>query len=82
MVRVHCADRKGLRSLIILVCWEVWKERNARIFEHNGATNQQVLNKIRDIARPWKAAEQNIYQLFYFLLDPFVGILYNGGVAC
>jgi len=56
MVRVHCADRKGLRSLIILVCWEVWKERNARIFDHNGATNQQVLNKIRDEARLWKAA--------------------------
>jgi len=56
MVRIHCVDRKGLRSLIILVCWKVWKERNARIFEHNGATNQQVLNKIRDEARLWKAA--------------------------
>jgi len=24
--------RGGLRSIIILVCWEVWKERNTRIF--------------------------------------------------
>jgi hypothetical protein len=33
----------------------VWKEWNAGIFKHNGAT-KQVLNKIRDEARLWKAA--------------------------
>ncbi|PVH65774.1 hypothetical protein PAHAL_1G074900 [Panicum hallii] len=26
------ASRKGLRTLIILVCWEIWKETNARTF--------------------------------------------------
>jgi hypothetical protein len=33
----------------------VWKERNSQIVERNGATNQQVQNKIRDEARLWKA---------------------------
>jgi hypothetical protein len=32
-------SRKGLRSLIILVCWEIWKERNARVFERIESTN-------------------------------------------
>jgi hypothetical protein len=74
MVHVHCADRKVLRSLIILVCWEVWKERNSQIVERNGATNQQVQNKIRDEGGFGKRMEQNICQFFFFL-DPVVCIL-------
>jgi len=46
-------SRKGLRSLIILVCWEVWKERNARVFEHRESTNFVVLQRIKDEARLW-----------------------------
>ena len=45
--------RKGLRSLIILVCWEVWKERNSRVFEHTESTNFMVLQRIKDEARLW-----------------------------
>ena len=26
--------RKAISSLIMLVTWEVWKERNARVFQH------------------------------------------------
>jgi hypothetical protein len=26
------AQAKGVRSLTILICWTVWKERNTRIF--------------------------------------------------
>jgi hypothetical protein len=29
-------DKKGLRTLIILVCWRIWCERNSRIFEQKG----------------------------------------------
>ena len=28
---------KGIRSLAILVCWAIWKERNARIFQDKAA---------------------------------------------
>jgi hypothetical protein len=37
------ASRKGICSLIILVCWEVWNERNARVFDHTESTNFVVL---------------------------------------
>jgi hypothetical protein len=51
-----CVAKQGLRSLIILVCWEVWKERNARIFEHFGTPNHLLLQKIKDEAQLWISA--------------------------
>ncbi|WVZ88362.1 hypothetical protein U9M48_034892 [Paspalum notatum var. saurae] len=49
-------SRLRLRSLIILVVWELWCERNARIFENRGSTIQQVLAKIKGEAASWMAA--------------------------
>ncbi|WVZ91921.1 hypothetical protein U9M48_038032, partial [Paspalum notatum var. saurae] len=49
-------SKLGLRSLIILVVWELWCERNARIFENRGSTVQQVLAKIRGQAASWMTA--------------------------
>ncbi|KAJ1298667.1 hypothetical protein BS78_01G471100, partial [Paspalum vaginatum] len=49
-------NRLGLRSLIILVVWELWCERNARIFENRGSTIREVLAKIRGVAASWIAA--------------------------
>ncbi|KAJ1282092.1 hypothetical protein BS78_03G023300 [Paspalum vaginatum] len=46
-------DRRGLRSLIILVAWTIWCERNLRIFDRNVATESQVLAKIKDKAGLW-----------------------------
>ena len=31
--------RKGLHSLILLVVWEIWKERNARTFQKKGGVD-------------------------------------------
>jgi len=41
------ASGRELRSIIILVCWEVWKERNARVFQQVESTNLAVLQKIK-----------------------------------
>ena len=41
------ASRRGLCSIIILVCWEVWTERNARVFQHVESPNLAVLQKIK-----------------------------------
>lgn len=48
--------RKGFRSLIILVSWEVWKERNGRIFQRNFKSLDQLLCKIKDEVRCWTLA--------------------------
>ena len=49
-------NKKGVRSLIILVIWEICRERNARIFDHREASVQQVLNVIKGAAALWSAA--------------------------
>jgi hypothetical protein len=43
--------RKGWRSLLILVCWELWKERNARIFQLTFIQRGQLVLKIKEEAR-------------------------------
>ncbi|WVZ67809.1 LOW QUALITY PROTEIN: hypothetical protein U9M48_016839 [Paspalum notatum var. saurae] len=47
---VPSTSKKGLRSLIILVCWEIWMERNNRIFNRSESPNGVVLQKIKDEA--------------------------------
>lgn len=57
--------RRGLRSIIMLVCWEIWKERNARIFEHKESATAQLLQKIKDEARVWvMAGAKHVSNLF------------------
>ena len=53
---VPSASKKGLRSLIILVCWEIWKERNSRVFNRAEAPLNRVLSKIKDEAGLWSLA--------------------------
>jgi hypothetical protein len=48
--------RKGFRSLFILICHEIWRERNRRVFEQSAATCTTVVNWIRDEARAWAFA--------------------------
>ena len=36
---------KGLKSLVILVCWEIWNERNARIFNSTEAPSFTVAER-------------------------------------
>jgi hypothetical protein len=47
------APLKGWRSLLILVCWELWKERNARIFRTTFIHRGQLVLKIKEEARCW-----------------------------
>jgi hypothetical protein len=54
-----CVAKQGLRSLTILACWEVWKERNARIFKHIGMPNHLLLQKIKDEAHCGSRRVQN-----------------------
>ena len=38
--------RKGLKSLIILVAWEIWKHRNACVFEKLRLNVQDVIRAV------------------------------------
>ncbi|CAN6163562.1 unnamed protein product [Urochloa humidicola] len=46
-------SNKATRSLLLLVSWEIWKERNARIFQRKEASVQSILMKIKDEIRAW-----------------------------
>nr|TKW40761.1 hypothetical protein SEVIR_1G266900v2 [Setaria viridis] len=47
---------KGLRTLIILVLWEIWLERNWRVFQHKDKTVTQITDSIKNQAAMWVAA--------------------------
>jgi hypothetical protein len=45
--RWHGDKRKDADTLFALVAWELWKERNARLFRNEAATSTQFLAKIK-----------------------------------
>ncbi|XP_071685055.1 uncharacterized protein [Lolium perenne] len=49
-------SRKGLQTAVILVGWEIWKERNARVFNNKASTPMALMQKIKDEAANWIAA--------------------------
>jgi hypothetical protein len=48
--------RKSLVSLIMLVSWEIWNERNARVFRNIAMLPNVVVEKIRGEAALWSLA--------------------------
>ncbi|CAN6373551.1 unnamed protein product [Urochloa humidicola] len=54
--QVQAQKRKGFDSLFALVSWQIWKERNARVFR--GATSQprQLLQQIKIEGDNWISA--------------------------
>ena len=43
-------QRKAIASLFMLMSWEFWKERNARVFRNTVATTMKVVAKIKEEA--------------------------------
>jgi hypothetical protein len=41
----------------MLISWELWKERNARIFDPKKATSDSIFFKVRDELDRWVMAE-------------------------
>jgi hypothetical protein len=46
-------DRKAISSLTLLVTWEIWNERNARVFRNKQAPLHVVLDRVKSEARLW-----------------------------
>jgi hypothetical protein len=49
-------NRKGLASLTLLVVWEIWKERNARVFRNKLSPSFVILDAIKCEVRLWVLA--------------------------
>ncbi|KAF8650663.1 hypothetical protein HU200_063815 [Digitaria exilis] len=45
--------KKAVRALVMLVTWEIWKERNARIFRHHESSALLLFTKIKSEASDW-----------------------------
>ncbi|WVZ70726.1 hypothetical protein U9M48_019369, partial [Paspalum notatum var. saurae] len=65
--------RQGLNSLIILVVWEVWKHRNACIFEEAQPNNQVLLQAVLVESSLWCKAGASKLQLLLSRSPFFAG---------
>jgi hypothetical protein len=55
---------KGARSLAILVCWTIWHERNARVFDDKEKAVSRLVSEIKDEAALWtQAGEKHLATL-------------------
>jgi hypothetical protein len=61
--------RIPLRTLVILVSWEIWCERNARIFRNIASMPISIIAKIKEEARAWVKAGDSKLQEFGILGD-------------
>ena len=43
-------------SLVLLTSWEIWNERNARVFRNKFTSSQAILSKIKNEAKIWALA--------------------------
>ena len=46
-------SRKGLQSAIILIAWEIWKERNARVFNNIFTMPSALFQSIKNESKNW-----------------------------
>jgi hypothetical protein len=53
---VHGGRRKSVASLLMLVTWELWKERNARTFNNKGTLSTTIFDIIKLEVRTWALA--------------------------
>jgi hypothetical protein len=48
--------QKAIRSLSLLVIWEIWRQRNARVFTNHETSAVGLLAKIKNEAAAWVSA--------------------------
>ena len=63
MNRLPSPMKEGLRSLIVLTIWEVWRERNSRVFMKECRQVQKIMESIYDEANMWAHAGNKGLQL-------------------
>ena len=48
--------RKGLKMMMMLIAWEIWKERNACVFNNKLPHADDMLHAIRNTLELWRLA--------------------------
>ncbi|XP_024314545.1 uncharacterized protein LOC112270719 [Brachypodium distachyon] len=48
--------RQGIKSMFILICWAIWRERNSRVFNDKEISFRRICCFIKDEAREWAFA--------------------------
>lgn len=64
---INKVDRKSFDSVVILISWSIWFERNARTFNREKQTVTQLVQKITEEAWAWIAGRYR--SLLPFVLD-------------
>ena len=52
----HAEHQKGIRSLTMLITWEIWLERNRRVFHKKIAAPWAVIQAVRGSLEAWRLA--------------------------
>jgi hypothetical protein len=58
-----------IRSLIMLILWEVWRERNGRVFRKECRQVQKIMDAIYDEAKLWAHAGNKGLQMILPQID-------------
>lgn len=48
--------KEEVRTIAMLIVWELWKERNNRVFDRRSRSAPQLFDAIRDEAKTWVRA--------------------------
>jgi hypothetical protein len=57
------AGKKKLNSIIMLVSWSIWRERNNQMFENAYKPIPQLIDQIQSEARMWSIASKGRFIL-------------------
>jgi hypothetical protein len=60
---VQGSELKRLNTIVILTIWNIWKERNGRVFENKIKTMEQFLDHLRQEANQWALASGGRFSL-------------------
>jgi len=53
MGKLRNVPKRAIKSLLLLVNWEIWKERNSRTFDRREVSTLTLLGKIKEEAKMW-----------------------------
>jgi hypothetical protein len=63
-------------TILILVAWKIWSERNARTFKHLSTMPTIVFDRIKSEAKTWVIAGAKHLGLFMAVCKPiFLGVV-------